>query len=77
MPLTMSVTAAEAAVLSTAAVIVTLLSGDYGELLDCYTTVTGSVHGSVIVTSHLAIGVGSNFVCLIGTVSVVTNEGSM
>lgn len=77
MPLTIPVTAAEAAVLSTAAVVVTLITGKNGEGLDCHIVMTGTVHVTVAVTSHLAIGVGSNLVCLIGTVAVVANEGSM
>lgn len=68
---TISVTVAEAAVGTTTAVLVSCIMDGYGELKINYVAVTGSVHGTGIVTIHLAIGVVSNLVCVMGTVTPV------
>lgn len=71
LPSTISVTVAESAVGTTTAVIVSNIVSEVGKINISYVTVTGSVHGAGVVTLHLAIGVVSNLVCVIGTVTPV------
>lgn len=68
-PGTLTVTAAEATVVTTTTVAVTCYIDVNGKLHVMHVLATGVVHGSGAVTIHMAIGVVSNLVCVIGTVS--------